>query len=259
MLRYYEEANLLRPETVDQSTGYRFYSSEQIQQLNKIIFLRDMGFNITEMSTVLSNWDDDYIKAELLRKQQDIKLAISQEQDKLLKIDMALKDLQKAEANYHYDVVIKNVPAYTVISLRKTIPNYFAEGRLWHELAQRISSGCMLQNQLNIALYHDEEFKETDVDVEVCTTIPTIPKAEQKISGLEYRVLEPVPYMACVMVRGNFENIGPAFYSVADWISQHKQFRLSNLPNRQICHRGPWNEESPQNYLIEIQIPVEKR
>lgn len=28
--------------------------------------------------------------------------------------------------------------------------------------------------------------------------------------------------------------------------------------NRQIVHRGPWNEENPQKYLTEIQIPLEK-
>ena len=29
-------------------------------------------------------------------------------------------------------------------------------------------------------------------------------------------------------------------------------------PNRQIVHRGPWNEAEPENYLVEIQIPIEK-
>jgi hypothetical protein len=28
--------------------------------------------------------------------------------------------------------------------------------------------------------------------------------------------------------------------------------------DRQICHRGPWNEENPAHYLTEIQIELEK-
>lgn len=28
--------------------------------------------------------------------------------------------------------------------------------------------------------------------------------------------------------------------------------------SRQIVHRGPWNEENPDKYLTELQIPLEK-
>lgn len=27
--------------------------------------------------------------------------------------------------------------------------------------------------------------------------------------------------------------------------------------SRQVCHKGSWNEEDPNKYLTEIQIPVE--
>ena len=49
MLRYYDETGVLKPEKVDILTGYRLYSSEQISQLNKIIFLRDTGFNLSDL------------------------------------------------------------------------------------------------------------------------------------------------------------------------------------------------------------------
>ena len=50
MLRYYDEAGLLKPAEIDSFTGYRFYSTEQIPVLNKIIFLRDLGFNVSEIT-----------------------------------------------------------------------------------------------------------------------------------------------------------------------------------------------------------------
>ncbi|EOS77179.1 hypothetical protein C817_03838, partial [Dorea sp. 5-2] len=33
-------------------------------------------------------------------------------------------------------------------------------------------------------------------------------------------------------------------------------YKMSN-PMRQIVHRGPWNENNPEKYLIELQIPLE--
>lgn len=50
MLRYYDETGLLRPEQTDKYSGYRLYSAAQIPALNKIVFLRDLGFNISEIA-----------------------------------------------------------------------------------------------------------------------------------------------------------------------------------------------------------------
>jgi DNA-binding transcriptional MerR regulator len=43
-LRYYDEMDLLKPVNVDPFTGYRFYSSDQLPRLNRILALKDLGF-----------------------------------------------------------------------------------------------------------------------------------------------------------------------------------------------------------------------
>ena len=43
----------------------------------------------------------------------------------------------------------------------------------------------------------------------------------------------------------------------AKWLATHSIYKMSDAPERQICHRGPWNETNEDNYLTEIQIPVE--
>lgn len=40
MLRYYDEQKLLEPCIIDDSNGYRLYSSKQIEKLNRIIIVR---------------------------------------------------------------------------------------------------------------------------------------------------------------------------------------------------------------------------
>jgi effector-binding domain-containing protein len=63
--------------------------------------------------------------------------------------------------------------------------------------------------------------------------------------------------MASTMVCGPFENISGAFRSLAYWLTEHSSFKMKGK-NRQICHRGPWNEGNPDDYLTEIQIELEK-
>jgi DNA-binding transcriptional MerR regulator len=41
MLRYYDECGVFSPSHVDEQTGYRLYSPNQISHLNQILLLRD--------------------------------------------------------------------------------------------------------------------------------------------------------------------------------------------------------------------------
>ena len=76
MLRYYDEAGLLKPARIDPQTGYRLYSIEQIPILNKIIYLRDSGFQVSEIAKVLKNCDSAAMIEELDRKYSEIERSI---------------------------------------------------------------------------------------------------------------------------------------------------------------------------------------
>ena len=45
-LRHYEQIGLLVPDEVDQWSGYRYYTLEQMQKLNSIRQLKDIGNDI---------------------------------------------------------------------------------------------------------------------------------------------------------------------------------------------------------------------
>ena len=52
-LRHYEQRGLLLPDEVDQWTGYRHYGIEQMQRLNEIRQLQQMGFSLDEIADLL--------------------------------------------------------------------------------------------------------------------------------------------------------------------------------------------------------------
>ena len=99
-----------------------------------------------------------------------------------------------------------------------------------------------------------EKYSGCDVDIEICAPAAQM---EDSVGGFVYRNTEPVPIMACTMVYGSFENIAGAYLAFANWLQEHNQYKMSGQ-SRQIVHRGPWNEESSDKYLTEIQIPLEK-
>lgn len=92
MLRHYDETGLLKPAQTDPVTGYRLYSTEQIAVLNKIIYLRDSGFQVAEIAAAL-NAEDDTAAASLLdKKYREIQKLIETEKKKLKKIEYAKKN-----------------------------------------------------------------------------------------------------------------------------------------------------------------------
>ena len=52
-LRHYEQMGLLLPAEVDEWTGYRYYTLEQMQRLNGILKLKDMGFALCLIAAAL--------------------------------------------------------------------------------------------------------------------------------------------------------------------------------------------------------------
>lgn len=254
MLRYYDETALLKPAEIDTWTGYRMYSVEQIPILNKIIYLRDSGFNVSEIAIALS-CNNNSLTIELLeKKQNEIKKNIQLEQEKLMKIETAKQELLNGKNEIHYNVSIKSIPSYYVLSLRKVIPDYYAENELWIELSDFAKEQNIDLLKDTFSIYHDEDYREENVDVELCAKVS---KAGQDINDFKFYDTKPVPIMACTMVYGDFSNISTAYTSFAKWLQKNNQYTMYG-ENRQIVHRGPWNEEDPQKYLTEIQIPLKK-
>lgn len=252
MLRYYEKAGLLKPAEIDRCTGYRYYDSRQIPLLNKIVYLRDSGFTVAEIAAAFNHWQEDVILQKLADKRSEIKENMEAEERKLRKIQMAEEGLLEQKEPLHYQIGIKSIPSYPVLSLRKVISDYYAEGDLWMELSAFARENNVEVSSETFSIYHDLEYKESDVDVELCALVKTFGKSQ---GPFLFRKTEAVPHMAYTMVYGEFSNIAGAFASFADWLEKNDQYQMLGT-SRQIVHRGPWNEENPDQYLVEIQIPV---
>ena len=49
-LRHYDAVGLLKPAFIDPTTGYRFYTAEQLPSVNQILMLKDLGFSLEEIT-----------------------------------------------------------------------------------------------------------------------------------------------------------------------------------------------------------------
>ena len=62
-LRYYDEIGLLKPSSIDEWTGYRFYDEEALARMQEILFYRELDFSLKSICQILSSPDYDRQKA----------------------------------------------------------------------------------------------------------------------------------------------------------------------------------------------------
>ena len=76
-LHFYEEAGLLKPAYYG-SNGYRYYEESELLQLQQILFFKELGFSIKQISKVLGRNDFDQLAALHAHRK-----ALSQEREKI--------------------------------------------------------------------------------------------------------------------------------------------------------------------------------
>ena len=62
-LRHYDRLGLVRPKKVDEWTGYRYYSEDEIVRINTVRALQSMGFSLGEIKDILQTDDFGRINA----------------------------------------------------------------------------------------------------------------------------------------------------------------------------------------------------
>ena len=120
-LRHYEQAGLLKPEYIDQDTGYRYYSVRQFEILNTIRYLRALDMPLEQIDDFLKNRDIDVIEDKLMKQKELVarkqrELAIIEQ-----KIDHRLDQLRDA-MNSELDVIqLKKVSSCRIVWLKDSL------------------------------------------------------------------------------------------------------------------------------------------
>ena len=82
-LRYYDEIDLFKPAEIDLFTDYRYYKEEQIEDLNLINNLKDVGFSLEEIK---SNWNH-FNNEVMLNKKKELEQKLENINESIKKID----------------------------------------------------------------------------------------------------------------------------------------------------------------------------
>ena len=253
-LRHYDKIGLLKPVRIDEWTGYRYYSPQQLPIVRSILMLKEMGFSLTEIQQITKR--EAAIGRFLERRAQEIREVIRQENLRLSRVLKYLEQLEGGDIVTTEDVTIKALAEVTVVSMRcivESYDSYFDIVPRMGEYMTKIGAVCR-EPAYCFIIYHNDEYRESDIDVEICEAVTEPCEDSQNI---RFKTVAAVPEAACILHRGPYSTIQRSYSAVFNWIDGNGYRPIDHT--RESYIDGIWNREDPDHWLTEIQVPVEKQ
>ena len=251
-LRYYDERGLLSPAHVDPETGYRFYSASQLSRLHRILALKDFGFSLEQIASCLEEKiTAEQMRGMLLLRQAEQQVRVEEEHDRLSRLQSRIRLIEQ-ETSMPQEVILKELPKQWIASVRETIPNYPAIGQLYPRLFTALGPG-MAHMTLCVALWHDPEHKESDVDGEAGVYLQTPIEASDGM-----RVYELPPCTAASVIHaGSYQRLPEAYDALLRWVAGNG-YQVAAPIRELYLHSTMPVRQDDESYVTEIQIPVAK-
>ncbi|MFW5785233.1 MAG: MerR family transcriptional regulator [Chitinispirillaceae bacterium] len=252
-LRYYDEIGLLVPDHVADN-GYRYYAYNKLVIVSRIQKMKEAGLYLEDIRRILGENLSAEERLELLkdRKKELIGEILSQKRT-LSKLDQMIC-LAREERSVE-KVILKSLPEVIVASYRTTIPSYDSLFKVAPEMGEKMGKqgAVCIDPPYCFNIYHDEEYCEKDIDVEICEAVE---KACQDSEGIVYKKIAAVAEAATILHRGPYEGLGKSYADLFGWLEENG-YKPSDKPRESFID-GIWNKQDPEEWLTEIQIPITK-
>src|SRR5207245_1274218 len=188
-------------------------------------------------------------------KQAQTQHLIDTEQARLTRIAARIRQIEQEGKMPAYEVLLKQVDALLVASIRDRIPNIAERGHLYETLSKYLDQQRVQSSQPDMLLLHSRHElhdQEMSIDVEVAMPLPTaLPGNEQ----IRIRTL-PSTLMACTVHTGADLFLGQAYIALYRWMEDNR-YRLAGSPRH--VHLQHAEDMDPSHYVTEVQFPVEKQ
>ena len=258
-LRYYDEIGLFTPIHSDRGTGYRYYSVQQLAQLNRILALKDLGLSLEQVKHLLEDQvSPDEIRGMLTLKKAQIEQTIQAEAVRLRAVESRLRQIELEGQFQADDVVLKSLPPYPFLALRRTFEGLAETFAIISEMSRIVSKQIKAKSLGRFAaVIHNELYEDKDWDLEFGFLLNhdlemTVPLSSG--SAMSVRELPSVETAATAIRFGEPENGVHAYSAIGSWAETH-QYKLIG-PGREVFIVPP-KPGHESEMVVEIQFPVE--
>jgi len=262
MLRHYDHMGLLKPVHIDKFTGYRYYNAEQLADLNRILFFKDLGFSLQQINELLvNNLPKDQLRGMLKMKQVELEREVQDSYERLARVEARLQQIELEGAPPPYEVTTKSADEITVASVRQLVPKPQDMGYYCKEMYRALYEGIeelgIKARYPELTFYHNDEYPEIDLDVEASVRVDS-QHADTNTDhpSISIRKAPPEKKVASLIYKGPFPKVDTAVLVLLNWIGING-WNISG-PIRELHLSGPahMGGKLQKEAVLELQIPI---
>ncbi|MEV8503302.1 MerR family transcriptional regulator [Actinoplanes sp. NPDC051475] len=262
MLRHYDAIGLLRPAHVEPHSGYRFYTAAQLRLLNRVIALKDLGFSLQQVQTLIDEKVDTAELRGMLRlRRAELSSRMRQDTARLAQVDARLRMIESEGHMNTADVVLKNIPAMRVVQLSGTAAGYdhptsITENLspLYPRLMELMERHGVAMTGAPIAWYEPAPSEPDDETITVHAAFPIGTAEVGPGTGLEVVTLPPVGQAATALHHGSMSEAFRTGQKIADWIDDNGHRAIEPGFAREVYLDCP--PDDFDKWVTEMQVPL---
>jgi DNA-binding transcriptional MerR regulator len=257
MLRHYDALGLLPPARVDRLTGYRSYDAAQLSRLNRVVALKDLGFTLAQVQSILDDKvSTDELRGMLRLRQAELQTQISADTARLAQVEARLRTIESEGAMSADDVQIKRIPPVRVAELAATAASFEPEsitpviGPLYDRLYAQVCEAGLTPAGPGIAYYEPAPHDDSAVVVHAAVPVSAEPGGPH---GLTITDLPAIERAATIVHHGPMDSVLTTLQTLAHWIDGNG-YRSVGFNREFYIEQGCGD---PAGWVTELQEPVE--
>nr|WP_296067675.1 MerR family transcriptional regulator [uncultured Actinoplanes sp.] len=264
MLRHYDAIGLLRPAHVDPRTGYRYYTAAQLRVLNRVIALKDLGFTLHQVQTLLDEKVDvGELRGMLRLRRAELAAQVKRDNNRLAQVEARLRMIEIEGHMDTADVVLKNIPAARMTVLAATASSYDDPQSITDNLSPLYPRLMELMERHGVAMigapiayYLPAATGPGDETVAVHAAFPIGTASVSPDAGFEVVTLPAIEQAATALHQGAMSEAFRTGQKIADWVDENGYQVVEPGMAREVyldCPPGDFDK-----WVTEMQVPVRK-
>lgn len=255
-LHHYDELGLLKPAHVEEHSGYRYYTADQLLTIRRIEGFKEQGLTLEMIRPLLSGVVSlTEAGSMLLEKRKDLESQILKAQRQLEEIDERLERIDSHADEEDGRISLRSVEPALVASIRETLP----KGQLCL-LLDKLKQYVRLQGedsdgQVTIVRHRMADGDEELSDIEVAIPISKMIPASRSVKVYELPgVKEALVYThRC----DPYQNSCRASETLRSWVVDEGYRALETIPVREVYLTSD-KDIYGQLRMAEMIMPVER-
>jgi DNA-binding transcriptional MerR regulator/effector-binding domain-containing protein len=252
-LRYYDDIGILKPEIINEQTGYRYYGTKQFERLNTIRYLRALDMPLAKIREFFENRDVDKIldilgehRAEIQRRKKELEMIEKKIEGRMAQIEDALR-------TEYGRIEEKRLPGRILVALKKTIPvGEDLEVPIRElERSSHLNSGVFL-GKIGVSIAK-EDLKARRFENFLCIFL-LLEEDETSADGASRL---PEGDYAVMRFRGTHREAGACYGRLLDYMEEKGYEAAGDSMEITMIDSGLTDDTS--KYITEIQIPYRKK